>query len=250
VLTEWLMERSRYSWIFDEVFAKEGIPREMSLLAPVISGLKGRTSVRPGGMGWWSLTGLCGAAEGVEMAVDSWHDDRLDPDLSTRCFAQRLKETRKELNSSGWLMPVSAYLTSVKIIQDQKSRWNTEVFWDLPLPDIAEELVVRWIAFRIIDDHRAFYGLKFVDAPALAFDQLSGVVLSKDLSIAEMARIADAPAREILELNAKIKPSQPIFPAKVQGKPHAHTIFAPKGKGRALIDKLKDEGYLANVEGR
>ncbi len=73
------------------------------------------------------------------MGEDSWHDDRLDPELATKCFAARMKEIRKQLGSEGWLMPVAAYLTSTKTIQELQQRWDTKLFWDLPLPEFAEE---------------------------------------------------------------------------------------------------------------
>lgn len=246
VLTEWLSERHQYSWLFDETFAKEGLPRSFALLAPVVGGLNIFASTRGQAVGWWGLQSVCTAEEGIELSADSWHDDRLDLELSTRCFATRIKSVRKELGAQGWLMPVAAYLTSVKTIQELQQRWNTTVFWDLPLPETAEEVVTRWIAFAIIDANRAAFCLNFKEAPPLTFDQISGVVLSKDLSIAEIARITATPPREILKLNAKIKATQPAFPATVQGKTITHSIAAPKGKGHVLVDSLQKQGYLAD----
>jgi hypothetical protein len=246
VLTEWLSERRQYSWLFEETFAKEGLPGDFASLAPVIAGLNIFASTRGQSVGWWGLPSLCTADEGIELSADSWHDDRLDLDLSTRCFASRIKSLKKELGARGWLMPVAAYLTSLKTIQDLQQRWNTTIFWDLPLPEAAEEVITRWIAFAIIDTNRARFGLHFKETPPLTFDQVSGVVLSKDLSIADIARMTGTPPREILKLNAKIKGFPPVFPALVQGKQPSHCIAAPKGKGKAFVESLQKEGYLAD----
>jgi len=245
VLTEWLTEKARYSWIFDELFAKEGLPRDMVLLAPVIASLNASPSPRGASAGWWALTSPCTAAEGVDMTQDSWHDDRLDLELSTRCFAARMKSIRKELGDQGWLMSVAAYVTSVKTVQDLRTRWGASNFWDLPLPDLAEDIITRWIAFTLIDANRQNYGLRFTPPPPLTFDQVSGILLAKDLPVGEIARFTGSPPREILGLNPKIKVTQPILPARVGGKPFAHAVAAPKGKGQALVEHLAKQGYLA-----
>jgi peptidoglycan lytic transglycosylase D len=245
VLTDWLSERSRYSWIFDEVLRKEGVPQEFVLFAPVLSALALKAPSKPPVAGWWALDKPCGASDGVEMGEDSWHDDRMDLELSTRCFAARLKGARKELGGIGWLMTAAAYVTSTKTIQDLRQHWNTDQYWDLPLPESAEDLVVRWIALWIINSHRDFYGLKFKDAAPFTFDQVTGLVLSKDLTVAEIAHMVAVPPRQILELNPRIKATMPVLPAKARGKRLSHTIAAPKGKGWVLVDKLKKGGYVA-----
>lgn len=247
VLTEWLSEKSRHSWLFDEVFAKEGVPKDFTLLGPILSALNSKPLSRAPGYGWWYLSRSCTSGEGgPEMAEDSWHDDRLDLELSTRCFATRIKEIRKEIGDKGWLMSVMAYLTSVKTVQELREKWNTGVFWDLPLPEAAEEIVLRWIALSIIDSNRGAYDLQFKDAPPLVFDQIGGLALVKDLSVAEIARITRVPPREILKLNPKIKPSAAAFPAKSGGKTQTHSVAAPRGTGNALLETLKKEGYLAS----
>ena len=246
VLTEWLSEKSRHSWLFDEVFAQEGVPKDFTLLGPIFSALNSKTLTRAPGYGWWYLARSCAPGEGgPEMAEDSWHDDRLDLELSTRCFAARIKGIRKEIGDNGWLMSVMAYLTSVKTVQELRERWNTGVFWDLPLPEAAEELILRWIALSIIDSNRGAYDLRFKDASPLVFDQVGGLALTKDLTVAEIARITRVPPREILKLNPKIKPSAAAFPAKSGGKATTHTVAAPRGTGNALLEALRNEGYLA-----
>lgn len=246
VLTEWLSEKSRYAWIFDEVLRKESVPSEFVLFGPVLSALTLKASTRTPVAGWWALEKPCVASsDGVEMLEDAWHDDRMDLELSTRCFAARLKEARKELGGVSWLMTAAAYVTSTKTIQGLRQRWNADQYWDLPLPDNAEDLVVRWIALWIINTHREVYGLKFKDSPPFTFDQVTGLVLNKDLPVAEIAHMTGVPPREILELNPRIKATSPVLPATAKGKSVSHTIAAPKDKGWVLVEKLKKEGYLA-----
>lgn len=247
VLTEWLTDKARYSWLFTDTFDKEGIPEDFALLGPILAGSSLKSSVRSSGAGWWALEKPCSSAEGVEMGDDSWHDDRMDLERSTKCFAARLKKIRADLGDSSWMMVAAAYVTSVKTIQEHVHRWNSDHYWDLPLPDNAEDLIPRWIALGIINSEREAFGLRFKDPAPVTFDQVNNLVLAKDLSIADIARLTGVSPKEILELNPKIKPSSPVFPAAVNGKGPIHSIAAPKGKGALLLKGLKAEGYVSDA---
>ncbi len=250
VLTDWLMTKGRRAWIFDEIFAKQGIPQDFVLLAPVLSGLKARNSSRTPGVGPWALDRLCRPSEGVPMSRDSWHDDRRDLNLSTRCFAARLKGLRKQLPGAGWLMATAAYVSSAKEILQRIRSWNTQGFWDLQIPKEAEDLICRWIALGIIDSNRKAFGLSFKEKPPLTYDHVSDLVLTKDLPVAEIARATGSTSRRILELNPKIKVSSGKFPARIKGRRLIHNLAAPKGKGWKLVKNLEKRGYLATRKGR
>jgi hypothetical protein len=65
---------------FDEVLRK-GVPDEFVLFAPVLSALTLKAS---SGQRWLVVRPWkpCVASDSVEMQEDSWHDDRMDHDLS------------------------------------------------------------------------------------------------------------------------------------------------------------------------
>lgn len=243
-LTEWLADRGRYSWMFEEIFAKEGAPKEFALLSPILSGLSSRPEFKGAGAGWWFLAKPCSAVDGVQMSEDSWHDDRFDLEASTRCFAKKIKQLHKELGERSWLMTAAAYITSPKTIQSQMLKWNTDQFWDIPLPDTAEELIVRWVAFAIINGRREDYDIQFQGRPPFTYDQITGVTLKKDLSVADLAKMVEAPPREVLELNPKLKGPAALFPAADHGRPILHSISAPKDKGNKLLNALRKDGYI------
>jgi hypothetical protein len=250
VLTTWLIEKSRYAWLFEEVFGKEGIPKDFILLAPILSGLSVRSSSRLAGAGWWALEKPCHASEGVAMSKDSWHDDRLDLERSTRCFASRLKAIRKELGVESWITTAAAYVTSAKTVAKLGTQWNTLKYWDLPLPENAELLIVRWIALGVIDANKHTLGIDIAEAPPLTYDQVTGLILAKDLPVSVIARMTDSPPRQIIQLNPKLKASPGQFPAKAGGKRVSHSLAAPKGKGWALVNKLRKNGYLLEKKKR
>lgn len=244
VLATWLIEKRRYAWLFKEVFAKEGIPKDFILFAPILSSLNARSASRLSGAGWWALNKPCDASEGVVMSKDSWHDDRLDLERSTKCFAARLKALRKELGVKSWIMAAAAYVTSVKTVSKLGTQWKTLKYWDLPLPENAESLIVRWIALGVIDANRNALGIHIAEAPPLTYDQVTGLILAKDLPVSVIARMTGSPPRQIIQLNPKLKASPGQFPAKSAGKRVTHSLAAPKGKGWVLVNKLRKNGYL------
>ncbi|MFC1836824.1 hypothetical protein ACFL2Q_19220, partial [Thermodesulfobacteriota bacterium] len=178
--------------------------------------------------------------------VDSWHDDRLDLERSTACFASRIKRIKNNSGSGSWLMAAAAYVSSPKTVQERTRRWNTKQFWDLPLPEPAETLVARWIALAVINSNRKLYGISVKESPPLAFDSVTGLVLAKDVSIAEIARMTGVNPRKILDLNPRIKTSKGIIPATSKGKSIVHSLSAPTGKGNLLVQELRKKGYLAD----
>ena len=244
VLTGWLMGQTRYAWIFEEEFKKQQVPLDFIGFAAVLSGLNSGQSNRMKGVGWWALDTVCNSSDGVVLTEDSWHDDRLDLELSTRCFALRLKRFKQELGTASWLTAAAAYVTSVKEIRDLATSWKTDRYWDLPLPENADSLIPRWIALKIIRSHPEEYGLKIKESPPLVFDQVTDLLLAKDLPVSVIAVITGTPPRAILELNPKIRPSSGKFPATVAGKALPHKLAAPRGTGWTLVNKLKENGYL------
>lgn len=244
VLAEWLKEKRRYSWIFEEIFSKQGVPQDFIWLAPVLPGVSRSLNSRSAPVGVWALDRPCGSDEGLEMHDDTWRDDRLDIHLATNCFAHRIKNMRQEIGA-GWLMASVAYVLSPKIVKDLIEKWDSSSVWDIPLPTAIEDMLSRWAALKIIGMNRSLYGLKFSDPSPLIYDNITSIELARDLSVGEVAKFVKASPRLILELNPKIKPNSGIFPAKTNGHPLIHSIAVPSGTGRVLLQKLQESGYLA-----
>ena len=244
VLTSWLTEEMRYAWIYREILAKQRVPKEFVLLAPILSRMK-RAGDKGHQGGTWALAKPCGAQQGLVMSADDWHDDEMDVELSAKCFAAQIKEIRKELRDGSWLMAAAAYMTSRKTVEDLKQNWGTTSYWDIPFPENPDRLIPRWIALWIVHAHRSAYHLNLKPPPPLTFDHVTGVVLTKDLPVAEIARITGTPPRHILELNPKIKPGVGLFKAQQNGRHTVHTIAAPRGKGDILVKGLREKGFLA-----
>ncbi len=244
VVTDWLQRLPRYSWIFSEVFKGEKTPEEFIYLAPIITGLDPRRSPPDDGVGIWNLKGLCSKKkDGVELTKSKWHDDRQDLELSTRCFASRIKALKSTLGS--WQLAAAAYISSESDIKDLMKNWKAESIWDVPLPDETEELLCRWIALVIISGRSEEFGLKYKPFEPLSYDEVSGLKLKKDLPVSEISLALGVSPLYVMDLNPKIKVAEGKLPAKNKRGIIEHKLATPKGRGWKLVKYLKRNGYLA-----
>jgi hypothetical protein len=192
VLTDWLSEKSRYAWIFDEVLRKEGVPDEFVLFAPVLSALTLKASSRSTVVGWWALEKPCVASDGVEMQEDSWHDDRMDLDLSTRCFAARLKAARKELGGASWRGGCGSAL-----LLENHPRSATALehgsMWGHTPENAEEDLVVGSGSPCGLSIPTGKSVISVQDAPPFTFDQVLVDSQHKDLSVGEINSHGESP---------------------------------------------------------
>ncbi len=247
VLMEWLIQYDRRGWLMKDLLSKSGVPSEFVLFASVLPGMA-KTNQKSSYSGVWFLDKPCDKQEGLEMEDDAWHDDRMDIQLATRCFAIRVKSLRSQIKGESWLLAAAAYISTLSTVRDAQLKWDATSFWDLPLPATSEQLITRWIAFSVINAHRQFYGLHVPKQPQLVFEQLMGIKLAHDLSIAQISQFLGVPAREVLAMNPKIKPANPIFVSKVGTRFVPHTINVPKGKGALLLEKLRRANYLIETQ--
>lgn len=243
VLIGWLIPRQHPIQVVQPILAKQGVPAEFVFFYPVLPGLA-RNEQKPSPVGVWQISRPCDKTEGIEMAEDSWHDDRMDLELATQCFASRIKYLRGQIRGESWIMAAAAYVTSANIVSDAQGKWNSNSFWDVPLPSNAERLICRWIALAIIHTHQKYYQINIPSLQPVVLDKVTGLELSRDLAVAEIAAMLGIPAREVLSLNPKLKHAVGIFPALSGSKKLDHTIYVPKGKGALLVRKLQESGHL------
>ncbi len=243
VLIEWLIRRDVPVQLIQQILEKEGVPPEFVFFYPVLAGLT-RNDQKVSGAGIWHISKPCDKADGLEMQEDSWHDDRMDIELATHCFASRIKSLRSQIRGGSWIMAAAAYVTSPNTVSDAQGNWDATSFWDVPLPPNIEQLICRWIAFTIIHGHERFYHINIPRQTPLVLDKVTGLELSRDVSVAELAVMLGIPSREVLKLNPKLKSSVGTFPSLSGTMRLAHNINVPKGKGALLVEKLKASGHL------
>ena len=133
LLKIWIERGQIWFPMIETIFAEEGIPDELKYLALGESSLNPNAISYAGAAGMWQFMPATGRSEGLH--VDSWIDERRDPELSTRAAAKHLK-TLYESYSGNWHLALAGYNCSYRCINRAVNRTggsieNPPSFWEI-----------------------------------------------------------------------------------------------------------------------
>jgi membrane-bound lytic murein transglycosylase D len=130
-LREWfetaLSRGQKYLPRIREVFAEEGIPRDLAYVALVESAFKTTAYSRAKAKGVWQFVSATGKRHGL--AVDWWVDERSDPEKATRAAALYLKELYGLFGD--WNLALAGYNAGEGKVLRAMERYRTDDFWKL-----------------------------------------------------------------------------------------------------------------------
>jgi membrane-bound lytic murein transglycosylase D len=110
-----------------DVFAEEGIPRDLAYVALVESAFKTNAYSRAKAKGVWQFVSATGKRYGLE--VDWWVDERGDPEKATRAAARYLKELYSLFGD--WNLALAGYNAGEGKVLRAMKRYKTDDFWEL-----------------------------------------------------------------------------------------------------------------------
>jgi membrane-bound lytic murein transglycosylase D len=258
----WLHRAHKYSSVILRIFERYNLPKEYIYLAAIESSYDSRALSSAGAYGFWQFMkgtakkGPAGAKEyDWALRMDSWRDERADLIMSTHSAArylgymQRVRpvriEGRRDREGFGdWLLTTAAYNAGPARVIQRMTEYGTRSYWDTPLPRETEKYVPRWIALGLISKYRRHYGLNMDLPDKITYDRIHKLKLRKDLSIATIARILDITPRQVWFLNTQAHWDKGVFESGGRRRPIEHTIQAPRGMKKRLLEGLKKEGYI------
>jgi membrane-bound lytic murein transglycosylase D len=203
LLRGWVARGQTYFPMIEQIFDEEDVPDELKYLALSESGLNPTAGSPAGAMGMWQFMPLTGRSEGLR--VDSWVDERRDPELSTRAAARHLKALNEDYEGR-WHLSVAGYNCSYRCISRAvtKSGFTMEdppSYWDVytHLPKETRDFVPNYIATALIVSNPELYGIYVEDlGQELAYDV---VHIQGMLSLQEAARLSGSDMATLRALN-------------------------------------------------
>jgi membrane-bound lytic murein transglycosylase D len=209
-----------------EIFASEGLPRDLAYLAMVESAFKPTAYSRAKAKGVWQFVSATGKRYGLHQ--DWWVDERSDTEKATRAAASYLKELYAMFGD--WNLAMAAYNAGEGKIQRGIARYKTTDYWKLRKTKALRRETRNYVplihAAIVVAKAPEKYGFT-VEAPEkVAFEN---VPVEGAIDLRVIAECVDTPVEEIQSLN-------PVLRRLATPASRTFDLRVPDGKGGALLD--------------
>jgi membrane-bound lytic murein transglycosylase D len=163
VVNLWVGRAGRYLGMIREVLRSRGLPEELAYTAMIESGFNPVAVSRVGAKGLWQF--MAGTARRYGLRVDTWIDERLDPEKSTVAAASYLRDLHAMFGS--WTLAQAAYNAGeVKVSRAIRLTGSSD-FWTLAgtnhLKRETKEFVPAIHAATLIAKDPARYGFTITE---------------------------------------------------------------------------------------
>jgi membrane-bound lytic murein transglycosylase D len=202
VITRYLARSTRYLPMIKKVFQEAGLPEDLAYLAMIESGFNNRAYSPAAACGMWQFIKGTGLRYGL--TIDSYVDERRDPEKATRAAANYLLDLYKQFGS--WYLAAASYNCGEGRVQRELNQSNHKNFWELSanmcLPTETKNYVPQMIAATIIAKNPEKFGFKNVPyLPPMKYDQ---VPVTETTSLTAAAVAVNVPPDEIKDLNPEL----------------------------------------------
>ncbi len=207
-----LRRSGMYEERFREIFAEEGVPRDLIYLAHVESGFKTSAYSRARARGIFQFIASTGRRYG--MRVDWWVDERAMPEKSCRASATYLRDLYAEFGD--WYLALAAYNAGEGRVRRSIKKARTKDFWTLARRRFfrreTRNYVPAIIAATLISKNPAKFGFTDLEKlPPLTFEE---VIVPDQADLEVLARAAGTDVRVLKQLNPALRRGQtpPKYP--------------------------------------
>jgi len=228
----WLTRSGLYMDSMKKTLEQEGVPTDLVHLVFVESGFNPQARSYASAVGPWQF--IRGTAKIFGLTVNSWVDERKDPQASTVAAARYLKHLYGLFNS--WPLALASYNAGERTVINAIERQGTKDFWALRLPQQTRDYVPKFMAVLAISRDPERYGFDTVELEdPLAFDE---VTIPGPVDLRFLATACGTDVDEIRRLNPQ------FLRNAAPGKDNLVSLRVPDGSGERLMASLED-GSLA-----
>ncbi|HEX9666977.1 MAG TPA: LysM peptidoglycan-binding domain-containing protein [Thermodesulfobacteriota bacterium] len=234
---KWLQRSGQYIPMMSEILQNKGLPPDLVYLAMIESGFNVRAKSHAAAVGPWQFIRPTALRYGLR--VDSWVDERMDPEKSTIAAASYLGDLYEMFQS--WELAAAGYNCGEHRVQAAIDTYNIYDYWlisDLALPKETQDYVPKLMAALIIAKDPQKYGFTGIYySEPLRYEKVS-VPAQKNLT--DIARIIGASNYTLMELN-------PNLMHGVTPPGGLYEIKVPPGYGRIVASRQLEISSLRTI---
>ena len=205
-----LVRSGRYLPMIHQVFAEEGLPQDLAMIAFIESSFLPMARSNKMAHGIWQFMPRTGRQYGLRS--NGIVDERRDPEKSTRAAARYLAYLHEIFGD--WYLAMAAYNAGEGKILRAMDRTGARDFWQLAQTSAirkqTKNYVPAFLASVLISKNPSHYGFTVVPDPPFAFDTLR---LDRSISLEDLARASQLPVDDFRSLNPElitfVTPQQP-----------------------------------------
>jgi len=224
-----LRRSGQYMKLARQIFAKEGVPVDITWLGQVESAWKPKAMSWASASGLWQFIPSTGREYGLRQTA--WIDERNSFEQATLASARYLKHLAARYQGN-WELAMAAYNTGAGNIDRAISRAGSRNYWAI-YPYIAQETrnyVPNILATILIAKNPEKYGFKGIRAETpLSYDR---VQVSTATSLQLIAEATDTSVDYIRTINPELK-------RDVTPRGEAYTVRVPAGKAKQFVALLQ-----------
>ena len=192
----------QYRPLMEDIFASQGVPRDLAYLALIESGGNMNAVSHSGAVGCWQF--MNGTAKNYGLRVDSYVDERRDVEKATYAAATYLKNLYGIFDD--WMLALAAYNAGEgSIIRLKRQNPGVKTYWDIdhrmPIKSETLSYVPKYLAALVVGKNRDRYGIRIPDGITPAYDT---VMARPGVDLKEIADAADRPLNLLMKLNPEL----------------------------------------------
>ena len=205
-----LVRSGRYLPMIHQVFAEEGLPQDLAMIAFIESSFLPLARSNKMAHGIWQFMPRTGRQYGLRS--NGIVDERRDFEKSTRAAARYLAYLNEIFDD--WYLAMAAYNAGEGKILRAINRTGARDFWHLASTNAirkqTKNYVPAFLASVLISKNPSHYGFEVVPDPPLEFDT---VRLERSISLEDLSKASQFPLEDLQSLNPElltaVTPQQP-----------------------------------------
>jgi len=233
----WLARSGKYIPNMKVILQQRGMPTDLVYLAMIESGFNVKARSHAAAVGPWQF--IKPTAKRYGLRVDSWVDERMDPNKSTVAAANYLSDLYAMFQN--WELAAAGYNCGEDRVQNAIDKYQINDFWQISeftLPKETKNYVPKLMAALIIARDPAKYG--FVGISYHEPVPYETIRVAPQKSLSEVARVIGVSPTKLKELNPAL-----IHEATPPGNPYP--IHVPPGYASIVTQKNQQIASLKNV---